>query len=139
MVKVFQSAFKMIYRHTRTRSEMIVVERSFMSNANIYFFLLKRPAFCVCVLKNFTSGKLFKRNMNGWEKCICSEMRWQKNMGVTEIVVSKYKMLFQETFCGRGQIFIFIISDTNIDTGRVNASTAIISYWKIILVIIVNF
>ena len=52
----------MIHRHTRTRAEMIVRERSFMGDVNLYFISTKRLALCFCILTDFPFGKLFKGN-----------------------------------------------------------------------------
>ena len=51
----------------------------------------------------------------------------------------KSKVPFQEAFCGRRQILIFAISDTQIDNGQVNYRIASSSCGKKIIGGIVNF
>ena len=135
----FQLRIKMIYRHTITRAEMIFTDKSFMSDVIMCFISVKSLVLWFCILTEFTFGKLFKGNKTGREEFICSKRRLRNNkMGVTDITVSKSKVPFHNEFLGRRQILIFVISDTQIDTGWVNYIIARIICGKIILGVIVN-
>ena len=61
--KTFQSGLKMIHIHTRTREEMIVMERSLLGDINMWFISVKSIEIFFCILKNFTFGMLFKGNV----------------------------------------------------------------------------
>ena len=63
--KTFQLGLKMIHRKTITRADMIVTERSFMRDVNIYFLSMKTLEICFGILKDFTFGTFFKGNVIG--------------------------------------------------------------------------
>ena len=129
----------MVHRHNITREEMIVMEGYFMSNANLCFFC-EEPCALLYILTGVIFGGLFKVSVTGWEKIIYPKSRWSKNnLGVTEILVSKLKVPFQEAFFRRRHILIVTISNTYIDTGWVNYSIVISSYGNMILEVVVNF
>lgn len=60
----FQLGLKIIYIHTRSREEIIVVEISFVSNINLFFFV-KRPVIWFFMLIDLTFGTFFKSNETG--------------------------------------------------------------------------
>ena len=68
--KTFKLRIKIIHRQTRTRVEMIVMERSFMRDVKLCFLSVKRLALCFCILTDLTFGefskvtKLDKRNLS---------------------------------------------------------------------------
>ena len=138
--KLFQLGLKMIHRKTITRADMIVMERSFIRDINIYFLSMKSLEIWFGILKDFTFGTFSKGNVIGWEKFICSKRSGtNNNLCATEIAVSKSKVPFQEEFYDRRQILIFTISDTHIDTRRVNYIIASSICGKMILGVIIHF